>query len=265
MGANNGVQLSTRQHFCVYHQRGKFFETRQVFKDSLWVVVVYVFFCPAWGSFLIRLSPGLKAHSPFLFRDGLQISRRETAGAALSVPWSLQPRNRTAAATCGRGRCELPAMLRANRQNRWRSRFFLQPVKRKTHRVLPEGAPEGATALLHFCKCSRPFIRSVKSTLSYLKNCNPVGGYPVKRRLKKPLRFLQRECFGGRHRGAQFCFIFATLRTLLSCSTMRLLDLKTCTPMKGTPWSTAWEWLRARSRPPWSLRFWQIAMRALCH
>ena len=31
----------------------------------------------------------------------------------LSVPWSLQPRNRAAAATCGHGRCELPAILRA--------------------------------------------------------------------------------------------------------------------------------------------------------
>ena len=28
----------------------------------------------------------------------------------LSVPWSLRPRHRTAAATCSRGRCELPAM-----------------------------------------------------------------------------------------------------------------------------------------------------------
>ena len=27
----------------------------------------------------------------------------------LSVLWSLRPRNRAAAATCGRGRCELPA------------------------------------------------------------------------------------------------------------------------------------------------------------
>ena len=26
----------------------------------------------------------------------------------LSVPWSLRPQNRAAAATCGRGRCELP-------------------------------------------------------------------------------------------------------------------------------------------------------------
>ena len=31
---------------------------------------------------------------------------------ALSVPWSLRPRNRAAAATCGRGRCEIPAILR---------------------------------------------------------------------------------------------------------------------------------------------------------
>ena len=30
----------------------------------------------------------------------------------LSIPWSLRPRNRAVAATCGRGRCELPAILR---------------------------------------------------------------------------------------------------------------------------------------------------------
>ena len=30
----------------------------------------------------------------------------------LSVPWSLRPRNRAAAATCGRGRCKHPAILR---------------------------------------------------------------------------------------------------------------------------------------------------------
>ena len=29
----------------------------------------------------------------------------------LSVPWSLRPRNRAAAATCGRGRCDFPAIL----------------------------------------------------------------------------------------------------------------------------------------------------------
>ena len=36
--------------------------------------------------------------------------------------------------------------------------------------------PGGATTLPHFSKCSRPFVQSVKSTLSYLKSCNPVGG-----------------------------------------------------------------------------------------
>ena len=30
----------------------------------------------------------------------------------LSVPWSLRPRNRAAAATCGRGCCDFPAILR---------------------------------------------------------------------------------------------------------------------------------------------------------
>ena len=42
------------------------------------------------------------------------------------------------------------------------------------------GAPEGTTTLLlhHFSKCSRPFIQSVKSTLSYLKSCHAVRGTP---------------------------------------------------------------------------------------
>ena len=30
----------------------------------------------------------------------------------LSVPWSPRPRNRAAAVTCGRGRCDFPAILR---------------------------------------------------------------------------------------------------------------------------------------------------------
>ena len=46
-------------------------------------------------------------------------------------------------------------------------------------------APEGATALLHFSKCSRPFIQSVKSTRSHLRNCNPRRGHPVKHRLMR--------------------------------------------------------------------------------
>ena len=36
-------------------------------------------------------------------------------------------------------------------------------------------------------------------------------------------------------RGAQFDFIFAVLRTLLSLNQINLSDLKTCTPVKGTP------------------------------
>ena len=58
---------------------------------------------------------------------------------------------------------------------------------RKAHRVLRGGGPEGATALPHFSKCSKPFVQSVKSTLSYLKSCNPVRGTPssTARRAKK--------------------------------------------------------------------------------
>ena len=36
----------------------------------------------------------------------------------ISVPWSLRPRNRAAPATCGRGCCELPAVLNSNPKNR---------------------------------------------------------------------------------------------------------------------------------------------------
>ena len=44
--------------------------------------------------------------------------------SALSVPWSLRPRNRAAAATCGHGRCELPAILRVTPKSLAASDFF---------------------------------------------------------------------------------------------------------------------------------------------
>ena len=50
----------------------------------------------------------------------------------LSVPWSLRPQNRAAAATCGRGRCELPAIS------------LLRPAKRKTLRFLQRNGCEPA-------------------------------------------------------------------------------------------------------------------------
>ena len=56
--------------------------------------------------------------------------------------------------------------------------------------------------------------------------------------------FSHRVLQGAAQRGAQFYFIFAVLRTLLSCSKMSLFYLKTCTPLKATPWSTAWFSLR---------------------
>ena len=56
------------------------------------------------------------------------------------------------------------------------------------------------------------------------------------------------ECFRGRaQRGAQFYFIFAVLQTLFSCRKTSLVYLKSCTPMKGTPWSTAGAWVSPRS------------------
>ena len=42
----------------------------------------------------------------------------------LSVPWSLRPQNRAAAATCGHGRCELPAILRVTQKSLAASDFF---------------------------------------------------------------------------------------------------------------------------------------------
>ena len=42
----------------------------------------------------------------------------------LSVPWSLRPQNRAAAATCGHGRCELPAILRLTPKSLAASDFF---------------------------------------------------------------------------------------------------------------------------------------------
>ena len=42
----------------------------------------------------------------------------------LCVLWSLQPQNRAAAATCGCGRCELPAILRLTPKIASGQRFF---------------------------------------------------------------------------------------------------------------------------------------------
>ena len=54
---------------------------------------------------------------PFFLAFVLMLERqreRERVGLVLldhlSVPWSLRPRNRAAAATCGRGRCDFPAI-----------------------------------------------------------------------------------------------------------------------------------------------------------
>ena len=45
-------------------------------------------------------------------------------GQCLSVLWSLRPRNRAAAATCGHGRCELPAISRVTQKSLAASVFF---------------------------------------------------------------------------------------------------------------------------------------------
>ena len=55
------------------------------------------------------------------------------------------------------------------------------------------------------------------------------------------------ECFSGRHTGGgQFYLIFAVLRALFSCSKMSLFYLETSTPVKATPWSTAWSGLNPK-------------------
>ena len=58
--------------------------------------------------------------------------------------------------------------------------------------------PRGRQLYTSLSKCSRPFIQSVKSTLSHLKSCNPVGGTPsgtawAKRKLRSFFRFLLRN------------------------------------------------------------------------
>ena len=52
---------------------------------------------------------------------------------------------------------------------------------------------------------------------------------------------------GAAQRGAQFYLIWAVLRTLFSCSKMSLFYLNTCTPVKATPWSTAWQTVTAQT------------------
>ena len=68
---------------------------------------------------------GLTKKRPFLLRANLVLAedpnrpyyghfcvKNTGHGLVLSVPWSPRPQNRAAGATCDRGRCELPAILR---------------------------------------------------------------------------------------------------------------------------------------------------------
>ena len=55
------------------------------------------------------------------------------------------------------------------------------------------GRPRGGDNFTSFSKCSRPFLQSVKSTLSDLKSCKPRWGHPVKHRLKHLRHFLASE------------------------------------------------------------------------
>ena len=67
-----------------------------------------------------------------------------------------------------------------------------------------------------------------------------------------------RECThrvarGGTEEGA-ILFHFAVLRTPFSRSKMSLFYVKTCTPLKGTPWGTAWCTRRRPRKCPRKLR-----------
>ena len=53
----------------------------------------------------------------------------------LSVPWSLRPQNRAAAATCSHGRCELPAILRVTQKSLAASDFFFAAAEAKNPAV----------------------------------------------------------------------------------------------------------------------------------
>ena len=59
-----------------------------------------------------------------LLRKTLRFIRNFPEPPTLSVPWSLRPRNRAAAATCGHGRCELPVVLRVAQKSLAASDFF---------------------------------------------------------------------------------------------------------------------------------------------
>ena len=48
------------------------------------------------------------------------------------------------------------------------------------------------------------------------------------------------DCFRGGTEGGAILLHFWVLPTLFSCSKMSPFYLKTCTPVKGTPWSTLW-------------------------
>ena len=60
--------------------------------------------------------------------------------------------------------------------------------------------------------------------------------YPPKQEETNNSRFASRFARGTE--GQQFNFIFAVLLTLFSCSELGLSDLKTRSPVKGTPWNT---------------------------
>ena len=88
-----------------------------------------------------------RSSSDLLWR--LRTFEIKTPLADLCVPWSLRPRRRAAAATCGHGCCELPAILSD-------CDFFLWPTKRKTCDFCAEWLRARSRPLgsLRFCDAS---------------------------------------------------------------------------------------------------------------
>ena len=85
------------------------------------------------------------------------------------------------------------------------------------------------------------FSESVFCVLSGLIRANrfSLRSKPLFLRIDLP-EISHRVLQGAAQRGAQFYLILTVLRALFSCSETSLFSLKTCTPLKATPWSTPW-------------------------
>ena len=97
--------------------------------------------------------------------------------ANLSVPWSLRQRNRVAAATCGRGRCEVPAILRVTQESLVSSDFFCGRQFEKSERPCDfcsgmVASPVAATVVTAISRCDScaaklPIPKTPKSKFNF--------------------------------------------------------------------------------------------------